>query len=40
MCIEVAAGTSAENGDRGPGPFIGDFEYDFDCGVDFERTDP
>jgi hypothetical protein len=38
----VFAGTSAENGDRGPGPFIGDLgvtEVEEDAG-EFERTDP
>jgi hypothetical protein len=40
MGVVVIAGTSAEDGTRGPGPFIGDFEYETDEGVDFERTDP
>ena len=39
MGIFALAGTSAENGDRGPGPFIGDSEYDI-ASRDFQRTDP
>jgi hypothetical protein len=37
--VLVMAGTSAENGDRGPGPFVGDLE-ETDEDLDFERTDP
>lgn len=37
--VIVAAGTSAENGDRGPGPFIGDFGLTA-IQADFNRTDP
>ncbi len=35
----VVAGTSAENGTRGPGPFIGDLMWT-DGGRGFNRTDP
>jgi hypothetical protein len=35
----VFAGTSADNGNRGPGPFIGDLEYGFND-TTYERTDP
>ncbi len=35
--VIVVAGTSAENGDRGPGPFIGDMEYSTTL-ADFERV--
>ena len=37
--VFALAGTSAENGDRGPGPFIGDSEYDI-ANRGFQRTDP
>ena len=39
MGIFSLAGTSAENGDRGPGPFIGDSAYRTDT-ARYERTDP
>jgi hypothetical protein len=39
MGIFAVAGTSAENGDRGPGPFIGDAAH-FGDGDNYERTDP
>ncbi len=35
----VFAGTSANDGDRGPGPFIGDLEYGWNDGT-YDRTDP
>jgi hypothetical protein len=35
----VFAGTSAVNGTRGPGPFIGDLEYGW-RDAQYERTDP
>ena len=37
--IFAVAGTSAENGTRGPGPFIGDSAY-FTNNDAYERTDP
>jgi hypothetical protein len=37
--VTVVAGTSAENGDRGPGPFIGDMETTL-AELPYERTDP
>jgi hypothetical protein len=39
MAAAVVAGTSAENGDRGPGPFIGDILSTADT-IDFQRSDP
>jgi hypothetical protein len=39
MGIFAVAGTSAENGDRSPGPFIGDAAH-FGDGDNYERTDP
>ncbi len=37
MGVVASAGTSAENGDRGPGPFIGDLVHTAD-NVQFERV--
>jgi hypothetical protein len=39
MGVFALAGTSAEDGGRGPGPFIGDSEYDTETGA-FGRVDP
>ena len=39
MGMSAFAGTSAENGDRGPGPFIGDLAQETNDGT-YERTDP
>ncbi len=39
MGIILTAGTSAEGGSRGPGPFIGDFGFSYH-NVTFTRSDP
>jgi hypothetical protein len=39
MGVFLTAGTSAEGGSRGPGPFIGDLGFTFDD-VNFTRSDP
>ena len=39
MGVIVTAGTSAEGGSRGPGPFIGDFGFTY-YDVTFTRSDP
>ena len=39
MGVQALAGTSAEDGSRGPGPFVGDLAYEEEVGS-YERTDP
>ena len=39
MGVQALAGTSAEDGSRGPGPFVGDLAYEEEQGQ-YERTDP
>jgi hypothetical protein len=39
MGVQALAGTSANDGTRGPGPFVGDLAYEEEDGT-YERTDP
>jgi hypothetical protein len=39
MGVQALAGTSANDGERGPGPFVGDLAYEEEQGS-YDRTDP